>query len=73
MTKNQQWITYFKSFEKVRDQWAVLEVLEVLESMANLANQPISEKMPKLHFLTHAWNLIFGGQMTSFEMIKNSP
>ena len=27
--------------------------------MANPANQPISEKLPKWHFLTHAWNLNF--------------
>jgi hypothetical protein len=29
--------------------------------MANPAIQPISEKFPKWHFLTHAWNLNFLG------------
>ena len=37
--------------------------------------QPIGRflvKLPKWHFLTNEWNLNFLGQMTSFEVVKDS-
>ena len=39
------WYNHFRSFS-----------MEGCTNRANPANQPISEKLPKWHFLIHAWN-----------------
>ena len=36
-----------------------------------MANQPISEKLPKWHFLTHAWNLIWAKLLHKYIYWRN--